>query len=99
MNMIYTLTIWLYLTYITYCWWVLTQDVKNNVPSYWEQGLLEDHGNRYAGQSLTTDDMICDGAPVRIVLGKPVLPGGAVAEAVTDDRAGSIGEFDISSEL
>ena len=35
------------------------------MPPHWSQGVLEDHGSRWAGQGITVDSRIAAGAPPR----------------------------------
>jgi hypothetical protein len=37
------------------------------VPPFWNEGLSEDHGSRWAGQAITTDSWAVDNAPPRVV--------------------------------
>lgn len=48
-----------------------------NVPPHWREGIIEDAGSRWAGQGLTIDSQVTDGAPPRVIKG----------EVVTDIRA------------
>ena len=41
------------------------ENVINNVPPHWKDGVLEDYGSRWAGQAITTDSRIVEGAPPR----------------------------------
>jgi hypothetical protein len=41
-----------------------------NVPPHWNEGVLEDHGSRWAGQAITVDSMTAAGAPDRVVNGE-----------------------------
>eukprot|EP00349_Pseudokeronopsis_sp_Brazil_P008572 CAMPEP_0202963618 /NCGR_PEP_ID=MMETSP1396-20130829/7635_1 /ASSEMBLY_ACC=CAM_ASM_000872 /TAXON_ID= /ORGANISM="Pseudokeronopsis sp., Strain Brazil" /LENGTH=313 /DNA_ID=CAMNT_0049684997 /DNA_START=230 /DNA_END=1171 /DNA_ORIENTATION=+ len=47
-------------------------DVINNVPPFWREGVVEEEGNRWAGQGLTIDSQVTDGAPPRTIHGQPV---------------------------
>ncbi|RYG64378.1 hypothetical protein EON64_14130 [archaeon] len=42
------------------------------VPPHWREGVVEERGNRWAGQGLTIDSCVTQGAPPRTVHGKPV---------------------------
>eukprot|EP01038_Epipyxis_sp_PR26KG_P012556 gene12556-16840_t len=48
-------------------WNYTTEDIIAHVPPHWNEGILEDHGSRWAGQAITTDSMIVAGAPERYV--------------------------------
>lgn len=39
----------------------------NAVPPFWNEGLTESHGSRWAGQAITADSWVVDNAPPRIV--------------------------------
>ncbi len=47
-------------------------DVIANVPPHWRNGVIEDSSNRWAGQGITTDSTVTDGAPPRIIRGEVV---------------------------
>jgi len=53
-------------------WNYETDDVIAAVPPFWREGVLEDHGSRFAGQGLTIDSCVTDGAPPRIINGEQV---------------------------
>mmetsp|Transcript_17610 Transcript_17610/g.29670 ORF Transcript_17610/g.29670 Transcript_17610/m.29670 type:complete len:336 (+) Transcript_17610:144-1151(+) len=53
-------------------WSFTIDDVINNVPPHWKDGIIEDHGNRHAGQGLTIDSRVCDAAPPRVIKGQVV---------------------------
>lgn len=42
-------------------------DVISNVPPHWKEGVIEDHGSRWAGQAITVDSRIVYGAPPRVL--------------------------------
>ena len=42
------------------------------MPPFWRDGVLEEHGSRWAGQGLTIDSRVSDAAPPRIVRGQVV---------------------------
>lgn len=48
------------------------QDVIARVPPHWRDGVVEERGNRWAGQGLTIDSCVTQGAPPRKVDGKLV---------------------------
>jgi hypothetical protein len=46
------------------------EEVIASVPPHWNEGILEDHGSRWAGQGITVDSVIPKGAPPRIIRGQ-----------------------------
>lgn len=48
------------------------EDVIANVPPHWNEDIVEAHGNRWAGQGLTTDSCVTEGAPPRMIEGQLV---------------------------
>jgi len=48
------------------------EDIISNVPPHWNTDLIEDEGSRWAGQGLTIDSRIPDGAPPRVINGEVV---------------------------
>ena len=48
-------------------WGFDVEQVIANVPPHWNKGVVEEKGSRWAGQALTIDSRIADGAPPRIV--------------------------------
>lgn len=56
----------------TNIWNYNIDDVINNVPPFWREGVVEDAGNRWAGQGLTIDSQVTDGAPARKIRGEDV---------------------------
>jgi len=62
-------------------WAFELDDVIAQVPPHWKNDLIEDTGSRWSGQSLTTDSMVTDGAPPRIVKGEIVTDMKAYYEA------------------
>jgi hypothetical protein len=53
-------------------WDFQLDDVVNRVPPHWSEGTIEDQGNRWAGQGLTIDSRVTDGAPPRMIHGQLV---------------------------
>ena len=53
-------------------WDFSVDDIIANVPPFWRDGVLEEHGNRFAGQGLTIDSCITEGAPPRVIDGEVV---------------------------
>jgi len=53
-------------------WDVKLDDVVNHVPPHWRDGVIEEQGNRWAGQGLTIDSRVTDGAPPRVIKGREV---------------------------
>ena len=53
-------------------WSFTVDDVIANVPPHWHDGIVEDHGSRWAGQGITVDSRAAHGAPDRVVEGKLV---------------------------
>lgn len=53
-------------------WNFSIDDVIASVPPHWKNGVVEDHGNRWAGQGLTLESTVTQGAPPRVIEGKPV---------------------------
>lgn len=47
-------------------------DVIANVPPHWRRGVIEESGSRWAGQGLTIDSRVTDGAPPRVINGEVV---------------------------
>lgn len=56
----------------TKMWHWHTEDVINNVPPHWRDGILEEKGSRHAGQGLTIDSRMSEAAPPRIIRGEVV---------------------------
>lgn len=54
-------------------WSYTIDDVINAVPPHWNEGVLENHGSRWAGQAITADSWVVDNAPPRVV-GENVPP-------------------------
>lgn len=48
-------------------WSYSTDDIINAVPPHWKDGVVEEHGSRWAGQAITTDSRAVDNAPPRII--------------------------------
>ena len=48
-------------------WGFDREQVILNVPPHWNKGVIEDHGSRWAGSSITLDNRIADGAPPRVI--------------------------------
>lgn len=48
-------------------WMYDVPTVIANVPPHWREGVTEDHGSRWAGQSITVDSRVVHGAPPRVV--------------------------------
>jgi len=48
------------------------EEVIANVPPHWMDGIIEEHGNRHAGQGLTIDSRVSDAAPPRMIRGQIV---------------------------
>jgi len=53
-------------------WDFSLEDVINNVPPHWRQGVIEGEGSRWAGQCLTVDSCVTDLVPPRTVKGEIV---------------------------
>mmetsp|Transcript_14907 Transcript_14907/g.15625 ORF Transcript_14907/g.15625 Transcript_14907/m.15625 type:complete len:330 (+) Transcript_14907:93-1082(+) len=52
---------------VDYSFWNYTvEDVINAVPPHWHDGVIEERGSRWAGQSITTDSRVAFGAPPRL---------------------------------
>eukprot|EP00595_Chromulina_sp_UTEXLB2642_P001267 CAMPEP_0196764834 /NCGR_PEP_ID=MMETSP1095-20130614/6959_1 /TAXON_ID=96789 ORGANISM="Chromulina nebulosa, Strain UTEXLB2642" /NCGR_SAMPLE_ID=MMETSP1095 /ASSEMBLY_ACC=CAM_ASM_000446 /LENGTH=286 /DNA_ID=CAMNT_0042121413 /DNA_START=259 /DNA_END=1119 /DNA_ORIENTATION=- len=47
-------------------WSYTVEDVIASVPPHWSENMPDDHGSRWAGQSITTDSRVAAGAPPRI---------------------------------
>lgn len=47
-------------------WNYSVDDVIANVPPHWMDGVTDDHGSRWAGQAITVDSRVVDGAPPRL---------------------------------
>ena len=50
----------------TTLWNYRNDEVIEKVPPHWRDGIQDQHGSRWAGQAITTDSRICQGAPPRI---------------------------------
>lgn len=48
-------------------WNITVEDIINAIPPHWKDGIQEDYGSRWAGQCITTDSRVCEGAPARLV--------------------------------
>lgn len=48
-------------------WGFDVEQIIANVPPHWADGVVEEKGSRWAGQALTIDSRIADGAPPRII--------------------------------
>lgn len=53
-------------------WNYTIDDVINSVPPHWQDGTIEELGSRWCGQGITTEDMVTEGAPPRVIEGKIV---------------------------
>jgi hypothetical protein len=53
-------------------WDFSLEDVIANVPPHWREGIIEESGSRWAGQGLTIDSQVTDGAPPRVIKGEVV---------------------------
>lgn len=61
----------------TSIWNYTHDDVIANVPPHWSEGLMEDHGERYAGACITVDSRVSEGAPIRTrSVENPFIPPG-----------------------
>lgn len=68
--------------------WPFDKDtVIDSVPPHWADGTVEERGNRYAGQSITTEDLVTDGAPPRIINGQLVPDLRAYYASLNPSRA------------
>jgi hypothetical protein len=50
----------------TNIWNYRNDEVIEKVPPHWRDGIKDPHGSRWAGQAITTDSRVCEGAPPRI---------------------------------
>eukprot|EP00428_Durinskia_dybowskii_P062038 CAMPEP_0170380448 /NCGR_PEP_ID=MMETSP0117_2-20130122/13886_1 /TAXON_ID=400756 /ORGANISM="Durinskia baltica, Strain CSIRO CS-38" /LENGTH=301 /DNA_ID=CAMNT_0010635963 /DNA_START=186 /DNA_END=1091 /DNA_ORIENTATION=+ len=56
----------------TSIWSFTTEQVIENVPPHWRDGLVEEKGSRWSGSGITTDNMIPEGANERVIEGQVV---------------------------
>ena len=56
-------------------WGFEPEDVINSVPPHWKKGTFQDRGSRWAGQGITTDSRIPEGAPDRYLFLDPTIGG------------------------
>ena len=57
-------------------WNYTIDDVINNVPPHWRDGVTEEHGSRWAGQAITVDSRVVAGAPPRVIMDDQPAAGG-----------------------
>lgn len=46
-------------------WSYTVEDIIDNVPPHWKEGVVEHYGSRWAGQAITIDSLVAAGAPPR----------------------------------
>ena len=52
-------------------WPYTVEDVIANVPPHWHDNIVDRQGSRWAGQAITVDSRLADGAPPRILESHP----------------------------
>lgn len=76
-------------------WPFTVDDVIQSVPPHWNEGLVERHGSRWAGQAITIDSRVVANAPPRIVQGS----NEAEDEGAVDDAGGAERVADFDDEI
>jgi len=71
-------------------WNYQPDDVIAGVPPFWRKRVVEERGSRFAGQGLTIDSCVTDGAPARVIKGEHVDDIVAYYNRVMPGHAGKL---------